>query len=137
MQRQFLTPAQIEHFLSRGFIKLEGAVPREVALEWGATGWARLGYDPDDVSTWAQSRHHLPYQSGFLVRQHAPGVMKAARDLAGPSGTIPIGIGATALFLTWAIIADNRGLRPAIGTSAGTKTAIFSAIFWIRPNRRC
>ena len=89
MQSQFLTPAQIEHFLARGFIKIEGAIERDVALRWGATGWARLGYDPNDVSTWAQSKHHLPYQSGFLVRDHAPDMMRAARDLAGPGWNNP------------------------------------------------
>ena len=82
MKLQYLTPAQVEGFLRRGFIKLEGAVERDVALDWGARGWARIGTDPDDVSTWTQTRHHLPRENGFSVSEYAPNVLKAAHDLA-------------------------------------------------------
>ena len=87
MQPQFLTPAQVEQFLARGFIKLEGAVPRELALDWGSRRWAEIGVDPDDVSTWDKTRYHLPSQQFLSVREHAPDVWKATQDLVGPNWT--------------------------------------------------
>ena len=87
MQAKFLSDAQIEHFLSRGFIKIEGAVEREFALDWGARGWARIETDPHDKATWRQVRHHLPSKNFLSVRDIAPNVWQAIQDLVGPAWT--------------------------------------------------
>ena len=83
MKNQILSAAQIEHFLARGFVKIEGAIERDVALNWGARGWARIGYDPDDATTWTKSPHHLPSRASFAVRENAPDADAAAAQLAG------------------------------------------------------
>lgn len=85
MQSQFISDAQIEQFLRRGFLKIEGAIERDVALGWGGRGWARIDADANDVSTWTQTRHHLPHKNGFSVAKYAPDALKAAHDLAGPA----------------------------------------------------
>lgn len=85
MKNQFLSDAQIAHFLARGFIVIEGAIPRELALDWGSRRWADIETDPNDVSTWTQTRHHLPAEQSLSVREHAPKVWKAARELLGPT----------------------------------------------------
>ncbi len=87
VQPQFLSSQQVEHFLARGFIKIEGAVERELALSWGARRWAEIETDPSDVSTWTQTRHHLPSREFLSVREHAPDVWKATQDLVGPNWT--------------------------------------------------
>ena len=84
-----LSSAQIEQFLARGFLKIEGAVARDVALEWGARGWNRIGADADDVATWTRERHHLPYENRFSVREHAPAAYEAAAQLAGADWNCP------------------------------------------------
>ena len=83
MKNQFLSSAQIEHFLTRGFIKIENAIERQLALEWGNSRWADIDSDPDDVSTWTQSRHHLEAQRYLPVREIAPRVWAATRELLG------------------------------------------------------
>ena len=83
MQPQFLTSAQVEQFLTRGFVQLKGAIERDVALNFAKGGWDRLGYDPADVSTWAHSPHHLPQHRPFSLREHAPDVLRATADLVG------------------------------------------------------
>lgn len=78
-----LTPSQIEHFLEYGYIKLEQAFPRDLAERWIARAWTRLGYDPDDPSTWAEPRIHLPTMDYVEVDKFAPGVWSAVCDLLG------------------------------------------------------
>ncbi len=87
MRHQFLSDEQIEHFLRRGFIKIEGAIERDLALNWGASRWADIESDPNDVSTWTQSRHHLPAENFLSVREVAPAVWKATSDLLGADWT--------------------------------------------------
>lgn len=87
--QSFLSSSQIEQFLTRGFIKIEGAVERDVALEWGARGWARVDADPHDVSTWTKSPIHLPSRAPFSVRERAPAAYAAAAELAGAGWNCP------------------------------------------------
>ena len=49
-----LDEAHVEHFIERGFVKLEGAFPRETADRARALLWKDTGCDPDDPSTWRQ-----------------------------------------------------------------------------------
>lgn len=83
MSNQFLSDEQIEHFLARGFIKIEGAVERELALKWGNSRWADIECNPHDVSTWTQSRYHLPAEKTLSVREVAPKVWNATQQLLG------------------------------------------------------
>ena len=87
MENQFLSNEQVEHFLQRGFIKIEQGLPRDWALERGAQGWARIETNPDDVSTWTQSRHHLSAEKFWRVREIAPKVWDAAAQLLGADWT--------------------------------------------------
>ncbi len=83
MENQFLSDEQIDHFLARGFVQIEGAISRELALRWGNSRWADIESDPDDVSTWTQTRHHLPSENFLSVRENAPDVWKATAELCG------------------------------------------------------
>lgn len=49
-----LDDAHVEQFIEQGFVKLEGAFPRETAGRARALLWKDTGCDPDDPSTWRQ-----------------------------------------------------------------------------------
>lgn len=80
---QHLDPAQVEQFLDRGHIVVRNCFPREFAEEWTAKAFTRLGYDPSDPSTWAQSRIHMPALERVEVKEFAPKAWGAICDLCG------------------------------------------------------
>lgn len=79
----FLTDEQVEQFLNQGFVVLRGAFSEEQAKAWCKETWPRLGYDPQDRSTWAQSRIHMPTLNALDVRQFAPRAFGAICELCG------------------------------------------------------
>ena len=80
---QVLTQAQREHFLTYGFVIIEGAYPRELCDEQAAGAWERLGYKADDPSTWAEEKIHMPSRQSFPFRVHAPRAFAAVQELMG------------------------------------------------------
>ena len=67
---QYLTPEQREHFLQHGWIKIPKAVKEEYLKAFTENVWIRLGYDPDDKSTWTKEKvrcraHNLPLHTGM------------------------------------------------------------------------
>jgi len=49
-----LEASQIEHFVERGFIRLEEAFPKDVAERGREILWRDMGCDPLDPSTWTR-----------------------------------------------------------------------------------
>ena len=49
-----LTPAQIEQFITDGFVRIDAAFPRTLADAARAILWRATGCDPDDPATWTQ-----------------------------------------------------------------------------------
>ncbi|MCP2257900.1 hypothetical protein LX15_001586 [Streptoalloteichus tenebrarius] len=49
-----LTDEQTERFVEEGFVRLDGAFPRELADAGRALLWRETGLDPDDPTTWTQ-----------------------------------------------------------------------------------
>lgn len=49
-----LAPAQIEQFITDGFVRIEAAFPRTLADEVRAILWRATGCSPDDPATWTQ-----------------------------------------------------------------------------------
>jgi hypothetical protein len=78
-----LTDKDVDHFIRKGYVKIEGAFSAEVAAEWSDDCFARLGYDPDDKSTWVEQRIHLGSNKEVLVSEFAPRVYDAVCDLVG------------------------------------------------------
>src|SRR5580700_2898309 len=83
MPYRTLSDADVEQFLQKGYVKLSGAFPREVAEEWSATCFRRLGYDPNDKPTWAEQRIHIGGSEYVEVQEFAPSVFDAMCDLLG------------------------------------------------------
>jgi hypothetical protein len=78
-----LRDADVEHFIEKGYIKVQEAFPREVAAEWSRRCFERLGYDPEDRSTWAEPRIHMGGDHFVEVREFAPRAYDAICDLVG------------------------------------------------------
>ena len=47
-----LTPAEIDQFISLGFVRIESAFPRTIADDARSILWRATGCDPDDPATW-------------------------------------------------------------------------------------
>ena len=83
MPLRTLTESDIDHFIRKGYVKLEGAFPREVAEEWSRDCFHRLGYAMDDPTTWAEPRIHMGGSKEVDVKGFAPRVYDAVLDLLG------------------------------------------------------
>jgi hypothetical protein len=83
VEYEVLDAEQREHFLRKGFVRVPGCFSRAAAAELTASVWTRLGYDPDDQSTWAESSVHMPTHRHLDVETFAPRAWQAAAELVG------------------------------------------------------
>ncbi len=51
-----LTPEQREQFLQHGWVKIPKAVKEEHLRAFTENVWVRLGYDPEDKSSWTKEK---------------------------------------------------------------------------------
>lgn len=80
---RFLTDAQVEHFLTRGFIVIRNAFTREQAAPYTENLFERLGYDPHDKSTWKEGWQAIPHRHFFDAKAFAPKAWGAICELLG------------------------------------------------------
>ena len=78
-----LTQEDINHFTEKGHVILKDCFPRELAAEWQDFAFKRLGYDPNDPTTWEEPRVHLPSMNRVLIEDVAPRAWDAICDLLG------------------------------------------------------
>lgn len=86
-----MTPT--DDFLRDGFVRIEGAFPRDLAARCCEELWPRLGIDPDDPGTWTAPVMRLGYQQGgpFADAVNTPRLHAAYDALAGPGRWLPRG----------------------------------------------
>ncbi len=82
-QYEFLSPEQIEHFMTYGWISIPECFPKEQAEEWTKDLWTRLGYDKNDPSTWVLEKINMPALNFVDVRELAPKAWSAICELSG------------------------------------------------------
>jgi hypothetical protein len=80
---EFLTDEQVEQFLAQGYVVLHDCFPRELAEEWKARAFVRLGYDPANSKNWKQTRVHMPTATRVPMKEFAPRAWGAACELLG------------------------------------------------------
>lgn len=78
-----LSDADAEQFLTHGYVAVRGCFSRRDADEYTRTMWTRLGYDPQDRSTWAEPSVHMPGHRDIDVASFAPRAWDAICDLVG------------------------------------------------------
>lgn len=86
-----LSNAQLERFIAEGFVRVDGAFPRELADEARAILWQHTGCRADDPKTWTKPvvRLGLFAQTPFARAGNTP-VLRAAFDqLVGAGGWLP------------------------------------------------
>ena len=52
----YLTPEQRTHFLEHGWVRIPKAVREEYLKAFTENVWTRLGFDPQDKSTWVKEK---------------------------------------------------------------------------------
>jgi hypothetical protein len=81
-----LGDTQIDHFIEDGFVKIEGAFPKEIAAQARSILWKDTGCDPDDPATWIKPVIRLSDypQQPFRIAANTPVLHKAFDQLVGP-----------------------------------------------------
>ncbi|MBB6735268.1 phytanoyl-CoA dioxygenase family protein [Cohnella zeiphila] len=97
MEKRVLTEEQIAQFLERGWVKVEQAYPRELALECQQYIWdqlRRFGVDRADPNTWRQPMYNLreAYRGGAFDRCNTERMADAIEDLIGRDRWIDRGV---------------------------------------------
>src|SRR4051812_17315780 len=95
-----LAPAQIEQFITDGFVRIDGAFSRTLANEARAILWRATRCSPDDPATWTQPviRLGMFTQAPFVEAANTPRLHAAFDQLVGPGrwrrpaamGTFPV-----------------------------------------------
>ena len=78
-----LTPEQVTHFLEHGYVRIEKCFTPEKASQWTSNVWQRLGFSPNDPSTWTQERINMPHHRTESITTFAPKAWDAMCDLLG------------------------------------------------------
>ncbi|KAI0067549.1 hypothetical protein BV25DRAFT_1846593 [Artomyces pyxidatus] len=80
---KFLTPEQRVQFLADGWVRIEGGVPPEHVELFTENVWVRLGYDPNDKSTWEEEKIHMPRHRQIPTPEFMPKAWGAICELLG------------------------------------------------------
>ncbi|OCB87948.1 hypothetical protein A7U60_g4905 [Sanghuangporus baumii] len=62
-----MTPDLRKQFLEKGWVKIEGAISLENIKKFSDDVWIRLGYDPQDKSTWEKEKRVAPSHQGEIL----------------------------------------------------------------------
>lgn len=86
-----LSAAQIDAFITDGFIRIDDAFPSEVANAARAILWADTGCDPDDPATWTKPVIRLNQygQPPFKAAANTPVLHAAFDQLVGAGRWVP------------------------------------------------
>src|SRR3954467_6068032 len=78
-----LTAEQVQSFLDNGYLVVKGCLDMDVAQRWVAEGYERLGYDPNDPSTWTEEIIWMKYKNELPIRELAPRAWQTILDVVG------------------------------------------------------
>lgn len=86
-----LTPAQIDAFITDGFVRIDNAFPRELAEQAAAILWRDAGCDPGDPAGWRAPVIRLGQYGQPVFREAAntPLLHAAYDQLTGPGRWLP------------------------------------------------
>lgn len=78
-----LNTEQVASFMNHGFVRIPGAIPVDKCDLWIENVWNRLGFDPNDKSTWTAERTHMPKHHAVSAKELAPKAWAAICELSG------------------------------------------------------
>lgn len=78
-----LTEEHVRSFLDNGYLVVKGCLDLDIANRWISEGFERLGYDPDQPSTWEKDIIWMDHRNQMEVRELAPKAWDAILDVIG------------------------------------------------------
>lgn len=119
MKERALSAAQIEQFITQGFVRIDEAFPRPLAEEARAILWRDTACDPDDPTTWTKPVIRLGDYSQEPFRRAANTAIlhRAFDQLVGAGRWLPRGV--FALDGSQDESPVERAIRQALYPSAG------------------
>src|SRR5258706_1906192 len=78
-----LTAEQQQSFFDNGYLVVKNCLDPDVVRRWVAEGYERLGYDPNDPSTWAEEIIWMTYKNEMPIRDLAPRAWDTILDVVG------------------------------------------------------
>src|SRR5690348_769054 len=78
-----LTDEQVQSFMTKGYLVVHDCIDKTIAKRWLARGYERLGYAPDDPSTWTKGIQWMHCESEIAIRDIAPRAWEAVLDVIG------------------------------------------------------
>jgi phytanoyl-CoA dioxygenase PhyH len=87
-----LTPAEVEQFITDGFVRIDRAFPRALADAARAILWNATGCNPDDPTTWTHPviRLGMFTESPFIEAANTPALHAAFDQLVGAGRWRPL-----------------------------------------------
>jgi len=80
---KYLSPEQVDFFMNHGFVVIKNALKEEWIERVTHDVWIRLGFDPNDKSTWTTERTHQPWHRRALAKDVAPAAWGAICEIMG------------------------------------------------------
>ena len=80
---QVLTDEQAQHFIEKGYVTVKGCLDRDLAKRWTDEAYGRLGYDPNDRSTWTKDIVWMDRNHVAPIRELSPKAWGALCDVCG------------------------------------------------------
>jgi hypothetical protein len=91
-----LTPRQIQNFIDKGFVKIEGAFSADLAQRCTEELWAEIGLPPENPEKWTEPVIRVATKSSppFVDAANTPLLHKAYDQLVGEARWLPpLGLG--------------------------------------------
>ena len=85
---EHLTPEDVDHFLTKGWLRVPGAIKQEYIDQWLQDLWVRVDYDEHDKSTWHTDYLHLPRHREVPAEEFAPEAWNKIIEVCGGEDNI-------------------------------------------------
>ncbi|WP_417310440.1 phytanoyl-CoA dioxygenase family protein [Devosia sp.] len=82
-QLQVLSAEDAQHFIEKGYVRVKGCVDPALAKAWTDEAYTRLGYDPNDRSTWTKEIVWLDRHNTGDIKDISPKGWAALCDVTG------------------------------------------------------
>lgn len=89
---EVLDEGQVASFMKYGFLRIPQAISPDKCDWWTRDVWHRLGFDPNDKSTWTTERTHMSKHHAVSAREIAPKAWAAICELCGGEDRIYPGV---------------------------------------------
>jgi len=78
-----LTPSDISHFLEHGWLHVPSAIKPQYVSSWMSDFWVRIGWDPEDASTWTESYLKMPRHREVRCEEFCPEAWAKMCEIVG------------------------------------------------------